>query len=69
MKEASNDFNGPVKKPVGLGSGRIFKLIVFELAKQRKQMAGEKGAMGWTIKGSPAATWGNRRIGHSYHQS
>ena len=55
MKEASNEFNGPVKKPAGLGSGRIFKLIIFELAKQRKELAGEKEAMGWIIKGSPAA--------------
>lgn len=28
MKEASNDFNGPGKKPVGLRAGRVFKLIV-----------------------------------------
>jgi hypothetical protein len=30
MKEASNDFNGLVKKTVGLGSGRVFKLNIFE---------------------------------------
>jgi hypothetical protein len=35
MNEASNDFNGPGKKPVGLSSGRIFKLIVFELVKKK----------------------------------
>ena len=34
MKEASNDFNGPSKKPVGLRSGRVLELIVFELAKK-----------------------------------
>ena len=33
MKETSNDFNGPVKKPVELGAGSIFKSIIFELAK------------------------------------
>jgi len=55
MKEASNHFKGPVKKPTKLGSGKIFDLIIFELAKQRKEMAGEKEEMVWTIKGSPAA--------------
>jgi pyruvate,water dikinase len=54
MKEASNDFNGPSKKKFGLRPGRAFKLIVFELAKQRKELIGEKEAMGWTIKGSSA---------------
>ncbi|MGD8974156.1 MAG: PEP-utilizing enzyme [Desulfobacterales bacterium] len=54
MNEASNDFNGPGKKPVGLRSGRVFKLIVFELAKKRKELIGDKEAMDWTIKGSPA---------------
>ncbi|MEE4264262.1 MAG: PEP-utilizing enzyme [Desulfobacteraceae bacterium] len=53
MKEASNDFNGPGKKPVGLRSGRVFKLIVFELAKKRKELIGDKETMGWAIKGSP----------------
>ena len=54
MKEASNDFNGPVKKPSGLGPGKIFKLIVFELAKQRKKMAGEEADTAWIINGFPA---------------
>jgi pyruvate, water dikinase len=54
MKEASNDFNGPSKKPVGLRSGRVLELIVFELAKKRREMIGDKEPMGWTIKGSPA---------------
>ena len=54
MKEASNDFNGPSKKPVGLMSGRVLELIVIELAKKRREMIGDKEPMGWTIKGSPA---------------
>jgi pyruvate,water dikinase len=53
MKEASNDFNGLVKKKVGLGSGRVFKLNIFEQAKQRMELANEKEAMGRTIEGSP----------------
>ncbi|MGD8763688.1 MAG: hypothetical protein PVG87_15370 [Desulfobacteraceae bacterium] len=53
MKEASNDFNGLVKKKVGLGSGRVFKLIILEQAKQRMELANEKEAMGRTIEGSP----------------
>lgn len=55
MKEASNDFKGLVKKTVGFGSGSIVKLIVFEPAKRRKELTCKKEAMGWTIKGSPAA--------------
>jgi len=55
MKETSNDFNGPVKKPVELGAGSIFKSIIFELAKQRKQMACKKRAMDWAIEGFPEA--------------
>ena len=53
MTEASNDFNRPSKKKFELRPGRTFKLIVFELAKQRKELIGEKEAMGWTIQGSP----------------
>jgi pyruvate,water dikinase len=56
MKEASNDFKGLVKKTVGLGSGSVVKLIIFEPAKQRKELACKKEAMGWTIKGSPAGS-------------
>jgi hypothetical protein len=55
MKESSKDFNKPVDKPVGLGSGNGFQLIIFELAKQHRKLAGDKEAMGWTIKGAPAA--------------
>ena len=54
MKEASNLFEEPVKKPAGLGSGKTFKVIIFELAKQRKEIAGEEEERGWVIKGTPA---------------
>lgn len=54
MNGASNNFNGPGKKQVGLRSGKVFKLIVFELAKKRQALISDKDAMGWTIKGLPA---------------
>lgn len=55
MNETSKHFKGFNKKPSRFGSGKISNLILFELKKQRKQMACEKEAIGWAIKGSPAS--------------
>jgi phosphoenolpyruvate synthase/pyruvate phosphate dikinase len=55
MHDSSRLFKGYNRKPGRIGSGINSNLILFDLKEQRKQMACEKGATGWTIKGSAAA--------------